>query len=187
MKLEELYGKLAAPAQRALDGLGLKKVEDLAKRSEAELAGLHGIGPTALVAIKAELKALGLELKDDGGSRLVDDYIKAFPKPVRDRLEAMRAAIRREAPEASERISYGMPTFYLKGNLVHYAAFKAHIGFYPTPSGTEEFQDRIARYKHNKGSIQFPFEEDLPLDLVREIVRFRVGENGAKAKKGKKA
>lgn len=187
MEMAQLYAKLAAPAQRALDGLGLKRVEDLAKRSEGELGELHGIGPTALAAIKAELKALGLELRDDGGSRLVDDYIKAFPKPVRERLEAMRAAIRQEAPEASERISYGMPTFYLNGNLVHYAAFKAHIGFYPTPSGTEEFQDRIARYKHNKGSIQLPLDEDLPLDLVREIVRFRVKENGAKAKKGKKS
>lgn len=187
MELELLYGKLAAPARRALEELKPRKVEDLAKRTEAELAGLHGIGPSALEAIKAELKALGLGLKDDGGSRLVDDYIKAFPKPVRDRLEAMRAAIRKEAPEASERISYGMPTFYLKGNLVHYAAFKAHIGFYPTPSGTEEFQEKIARYKHNKGSIQFPLEEDLPLDLVREIVRFRVGENSAQAQKGRKA
>lgn len=183
MDLNGLYSKLAAPAQRALDSLKLKKIEDLAKHSLEELEGLHGLGPKGLEIIQAELKALGLSLKDEGGSRLVDDYIRAFPQPVRERLEAMRAAIREVAPEATEKISYGMPTFYLRGNLVHYAAFKAHIGFYPTPSGTEEFQARIARYKHNKGSIQLPLDEELPLDLVREITRFRVKENlGAKSK-----
>lgn len=177
MEIGRLYGKLAGPARRALEGLGLGEVEDLAKCTEAELSSLQGVGPGALETIKAELGALGLGLKDDGGSRLVDAYIAAFPGPVRERLEAMRDAIRAEAPEATERISYGMPTFYLRGNLVHYAAFKAHIGFYPTPSGTAEFQARLANYRHNKGSIQFPLDEDLPLSLVREIVRFRVAEN----------
>jgi uncharacterized protein YdhG (YjbR/CyaY superfamily) len=176
MDVKRLYDRLAAPAQRALDGLQLGRIEDLAARTEAELEGLHGIGPAALRVIKEELAGLGLGLKEGDGKSLVDEYIKAFPRPVREKLEALRSCIREAAPEATERISYGMPTFYLEGNLVHFAGFKGHIGFYPTPSGTSEFRERLAPYKHAKGSVQFPLDEDLPLDLVRQIVEFRIAE-----------
>ena len=98
-------------------------------------------------------------------------------------LQTLRQTIHQAAPDALEKISYGMPTFTLKGNLVHFGAFKTHIGFYPTPSGIEKFKDELAVYKGAKGSVQFPLDEPLPLDLVRRIVEFRVEENLAKAGK----
>ena len=98
-------------------------------------------------------------------------------------LQTLRQTIHQAAPDAVEKISYGMPTFTLKGNLVHFGAFKTHIGFYPTPSGIEKFKDELAVYKGAKGSVQFPLDEPLPLDLVRRIVEFRVEENLAKAGK----
>ena len=112
----------------------------------------------------------------------IDEYIAGFPPKVRERLKAMRATIRRAAPGATERMAYQMPTFHLNGNLVHFAAFARHIGFYPTPSGIEAFRKRLAGYKSAKGSVQFPHDEPLPLDLVAEIVRFRVGEMATRNK-----
>lgn len=115
------------------------------------------------------------------GSSSVDAYIVACPAEVQGRLQALRATIRAAAPEAEEVISYQMPTFRLHGNLVHFAAHKGHIGFYPTPSGIAAFQERLARYSSSKGAVQFPLDEPLPLDLVVEMVRFRVAENVAAA------
>lgn len=106
----------------------------------------------------------------------IDDYIAGHPPEIRARLSAMRATIRKHAPEAEERISYRIPTFYLGGNLVHFAAFDRHVGFYPGPTGIAAFQKALARYKSAKGSVQFPHDEPLPLDLVADIVRFRVAE-----------
>jgi uncharacterized protein YdhG (YjbR/CyaY superfamily) len=110
------------------------------------------------------------------GAADIDAYIAGFPSPVRARLEDMRATIRRAAPGATERMAYGIPTFHLNGNLVHFAAFERHLGFYPTPSGIAAFREPLARYKSAKGSVQFPHDEPLPLDLVAEIVKFRVAE-----------
>lgn len=115
----------------------------------------------------------------------IDEYIAAFPPAVRAILEKMRLTIRKAAPEATERISYRIPTFYLNGNLVHFAAFKHHIGFYPTSSGVAEFQGELEKYKTSKGAIQFPIDEPLPLNLVKWIVEFRAKENSAKMLKGK--
>ncbi|MCB0245662.1 MAG: DUF1801 domain-containing protein, partial [Anaerolineae bacterium] len=112
-----------------------------------------------------------------------DEYISGFPSDVQVVLQTLRQTIHQAAPDAVEKISYGMPTFTLKGNLVHFGAFKTHIGFYPTPSGIEKFKDELAVYKGAKGSVQFPLDEPLPLDLVRRIVEFRVEENLAKAGK----
>ncbi|OGD55332.1 hypothetical protein A3K78_06950 [Candidatus Bathyarchaeota archaeon RBG_13_52_12] len=107
----------------------------------------------------------------------MDDYIKTFPTDVQNILEKMRQTIRKAAPEASEAISYQMPTFKLNGkNLVHFAAFKNHIGFYPIPSGIEAFRRELSPYKRGKGSVQFPVDKPIPYDLVEEIVRFRVKE-----------
>ncbi len=111
----------------------------------------------------------------------IDEYIAEFPADVQVRLADMRTTIRDAAPEAEEIISYQMPTFRLKGNLVHFAGYKGHIGFYPAPSGIEAFKDELAGYKGAKGSVQFPLDQPLPLDLVRRIVQFRVAENLAKA------
>ncbi|MEN9938768.1 MAG: hypothetical protein RLZZ387_5347 [Chloroflexota bacterium] len=113
----------------------------------------------------------------------IDEYIASFPAAVQRQLQELRAAIRAAAPEAEEAISYQMPTFRLHGNLVHFAAYKGHIGFYPAPRGIAAFQERLSRYKGTKGSVQFPLDQALPLDLVAEIVRFRVAENTAAAER----
>lgn len=115
-----------------------------------------------------------------------DAYIAACAPEVKPLLQQLRQVIREEAPEASEKISYGMPTFELHGNLVHFAAFNKHIGFYPAPNGIAAFQEELSRYKGGKGSVQFPLDQPLPIDLVRRIVQYRVAENTAKAAARKK-
>jgi uncharacterized protein YdhG (YjbR/CyaY superfamily) len=111
------------------------------------------------------------------GPTSIDDYIASFPEETRKLLEEMRATIRAAAPDAVEKISYQIPTFFLKGNLVHFGAFKNHIGFYPTSSGTEKFKQELSAYEGAKGSVRFPFNKPLPLELVGRIVRSRVAEN----------
>ena len=122
-------------------------------------------------------------------SQAVTEYISGFPADVQAKLERLRATIRAAAPEAEEKISYQMPTYALEGNLVHFAAYKKHIGFYPTPSGIEKFKEKISTYKSSKGSVQFALDEPIPYELVREIVTFRVKENleKAEAKRSKKS
>ena len=110
----------------------------------------------------------------------IDEYIAAFPLEVQEILEQIRSLIRRAAPEAREAIKYQIPTYVLNGNLVHFAAYKKHIGFYPTPSGIEQFKDELSAYKSAKGSVQFPIAEPVPLDLIEKIVRYRVAENRSK-------
>ncbi len=114
-------------------------------------------------------------------AQTIDAYIARFPDDVQAKLREMREVIRSAAPNAEEKISYQMPTFYLKGNLVHFAAYEHHIGFYPAPSGIEDFKEELAAYKHAKGSVQFPLDKPIPFDLVRRIVAFRVKENEEKA------
>ena len=107
----------------------------------------------------------------------IDAYIAAFPVDTQAKLQAIRAAIHEVAPAAAEAIKYGIPTFVLNGtNLVHFGGYKDHIGFYPTPTGTEAFQKEIAGYKFAKGTIRFPLDEPLPLDLIRRITAFRAQE-----------
>lgn len=113
----------------------------------------------------------------------IDQYIQEFPKEIQALLTEMRSAIHLAAPQAIEKISYQMPTFYLNGNLVHFAAFKNHIGFYPTPSGITAFADELKGYTHAKGSVQFPIDKPLPLELIKKIVEFRVMENSKKTGK----
>ena len=118
--------------------------------------------------------------------KTIDEYIATFPKDTQEILEEIRATIKAAAPDAEEKISYQMPTFFLNGNLIHFAAFKNHIGIYPTPSGTQAFKDEISMYQGAKGSIRLPIDEPMPLKLIGRIVKFRVAENLAKAKaKGK--
>ena len=107
----------------------------------------------------------------------IDEYISTFPANVQIILEELRRAIRDAAPQAQEAISYQMPAFKLNGNLVWFAAFKNHIGFYPTSSGIEAFKERLAAYETSKGTVKFPINEPIPFDLVKEIVKFRVKEN----------
>jgi len=111
----------------------------------------------------------------------IDEQIAKFPKDVQEILEKIRATIRKAAPDAEETINYGIPTFTLKGNLVHFAGFKNHIGFYPTPSGIEKFKKELSVYKGAKGSVQFPLDKPIPYGLISKIVKFRVKENLEKA------
>ena len=107
----------------------------------------------------------------------IDKYLSLQPKDVQEILRKLRATIRKAAPAAGETINYGIPTFTLNGNLVHFAAYKNHIGFYPTPSGIEAFKRELSVYKGAKGSVQFPIDEPLPYGLISKIVKFRVREN----------
>ena len=104
-------------------------------------------------------------------------YIEGFPAEIRTLLEAVRKTISETAPEAIESIGYGIPTYKLNGNLVHFAAFKQHIGFYPGPSGILQFETQLKTYKTSKGAVQFPFNQPIPHELIAEITRFRIAEN----------
>lgn len=111
----------------------------------------------------------------------IDEYILQFPPEIQRILKKIRDVIKKNAPEAEEKISYQMPTFYLNGNLVHFAAHKNHIGFYPTPSGIAAFENELSEYKRAKGSVQFPLDKPIPYELISKIVEFRVVENQKKA------
>lgn len=118
----------------------------------------------------------------------IDSYISGYPKEVQRLLETVRKTIRKAAPDATEAMAYGIPTFKFKGkNLVHFGGFKSHIGFYPAPQGLEAFKDELSQYKGAKGSVQFPLNQPLPLELITRIVRYRLEEEQAKTTgKGKK-
>ena len=111
----------------------------------------------------------------------MDGYIAGFPEHVQEMLEQIRATIKKAAPGAEEAIKYGMPTFILNGNLVHFAAFKNHIGFYPAPTGIDAFEKELSVYKQGRGSVQFPLEQPLPLSLITKMVKFRVKQLAEKA------
>jgi len=113
----------------------------------------------------------------------IDEYIQTFPKETREILENIRQTIKKTAPGAEEAISYQIPTFKLNGNLVHFAAFKNHIGFYPAPSGSAAFKKELSVYKAGKGSVQFPIDKPMPLALIKKIVKYRVKENLDKTRK----
>lgn len=116
----------------------------------------------------------------------IDEYIASFPADVQEKLQQVRATIKKAAPDAEETIKYAMPTFVLNGNLVYFAGFKNHIGFYATPKGNEAFQKELSAYKQGKGSIQFPLDQPIPFDLISRMVTYRVEENLGKSitKKG---
>lgn len=116
----------------------------------------------------------------------IDEYIAGFPKDIQKMLEQIRATIKKAAPDAEETIKYAMPTFTLNGNLIHFAAFKHHIGLYPAPRGIEAFKKELSVYKGAKGSVQFPLDKPMPLSLIARIVKFRVKDNLEKAKAKKK-
>jgi len=118
--------------------------------------------------------------KEKKNCSTIDEYVKGFPYEIQKKLEEIRAAVKTIAPDAEEKISYQMPTFYLNGNLVHFAAYKNHIGFYAIPSGIKAFEQELKGYKSGKGSVQFPIDQPLPMELIRRIVEFRVEENRRK-------
>ena len=107
----------------------------------------------------------------------VDDYINNFPEDIQEILQKIRTTARKAAPKATEKISYGMPTLHLNGNLVHFAAYKNHIGLYPTPSGIVSFKKELSVYEGAKGSVRFPLDKPIPYTLISKIVKYRVKEN----------
>ncbi len=117
----------------------------------------------------------------------ITEYIHAAPAGIHPILNQLRTVIQQAAPAATEKICWGMPTFYLNGNLVHFAAHKHHIGFYPTPSAITHFAKELKKYKTSTGAVQFPLDQPLPVSLIVKIVAFRVNENLQKSKKNKKA
>jgi uncharacterized protein YdhG (YjbR/CyaY superfamily) len=125
---------------------------------------------------------------DKAGFTSIDEYIATFSEDIQTILQEFRSTIKAAAPDAEEKISYQMPTFALKGNLVHFAAHKNHIGFYPTPTAIQAFKDELSVYEGAKGSVKFPINEPLPLKLISRIVKFRVAENIEKSelKSGKR-
>ena len=112
--------------------------------------------------------------------KTVDEYIAGFPKDVQRILKEVRAVVRAAAPDAEERIAYHMPTYTMGKNLAYFAAFKSHVGFYPTPNGISSFEKQLSKYKRAKGSVQFPIDEPMPLGLIRRIVEYRVKEQKKK-------
>ena len=118
--------------------------------------------------------------------KTVDEYLSAFPANTKSVLKDLRKTIKQAAPQAEELISYNMPAFKLHGMLVYYAAYKEHIGFYPTPSGIEAFKKELSIYEGAKGSVKFPIDKPIPLDLISKIVKYRVKENLEKAGAQKK-
>lgn len=119
-------------------------------------------------------------------SASVDEFIASFPKDVQTTLQTLRRAIRAAAPEAGEKIGYGIPTFTLHGNLVHFSAYATHVGFYPGPDAIRTFKKELAKYGLAKGTVRFPIDKPLPLALVRKIVLHRVKQNAARASAKKK-
>jgi uncharacterized protein YdhG (YjbR/CyaY superfamily) len=111
----------------------------------------------------------------------IDEYIAGYPPEVQEILQKVRKVIHAAAPEATEAIKYGIPTFILKGNLVHFGAFKEHLGFFPTPSGIVAFQEELAKYAQSKGTIRFPYSQPIPYDLITRVVKARVREVTAEA------
>ena len=110
----------------------------------------------------------------------IDEYISQFPEDIQQLLQKVRAVIRESAPAAVEKISYAMPGFYQNGMLVWFAGHKTYIGFYPTGEGIEAFKDSLTPYKFSKGAVQFPLNQPIPYDLIRKIVKYRVGKNSKK-------
>ncbi len=161
------------PARRSLEDLGIP-VSTLTKRSGGarELSGSidPGRGGSYFRLCSRRRGCMEKKLR----YTTIDEYIAQFSGEEQKRLKAIRKLIARLAPEATEKISYQMPTFYLNGNLIHFAGFTHHIGLYPTPQGVEEFKNDLSKYKQGRGSVQFPLDEPLPLDLIERIVKFRV-------------
>ena len=121
-------------------------------------------------------------MRDMKAGKTVDEYIEGFPADVQKILQKVRATIKKAAPGAEETIKYGIPTFTLKGNLVHFGGYKEHIGFYPAPAGIDAFKKELAAYQTGKGTLQFPLNKPIPYDIITRVVKFRVEKNLEKAK-----
>jgi uncharacterized protein YdhG (YjbR/CyaY superfamily)/ribosomal protein S18 acetylase RimI-like enzyme len=190
---------LVVPRAERRQGLGSRLVRALEAAFPGKTWGVSAIVPEDLAPgffpklgwerQKLNQFEMRLELVEPGNLRTaketrmgIDEYIAGFPKDVQEILAKIRETVRKAAPDAEEAIKYQIPTFILKGNLVHFAAFEKHIGFYPTPTGIEKFKEELSAYKSAKGSVQFPLDKPIPFDLISRIVKFRVKESLEKTK-----
>jgi uncharacterized protein YdhG (YjbR/CyaY superfamily) len=151
--------------------LRVSKLNEIPRTCKNDVEELPRISILSLILVKNN----GDSMKKQQ-AKTIDDYISGFPEEVQDVLNRVRETIRKSAPDAEETISYQIPTFRLNGNLVHFAAFKKHIGFYPTPSGMKHFQQDLSDFETAKGSVKFPLDKPIPFDLISKITTFRVRE-----------
>ncbi len=176
MKLPELINILAGPAVKALADINIKSINDFRRYTHTEIEELHGIGKKAMLVIDAELEKHNVEYKNESDNSEVTDYINGFEKTIKQALLEIRNIIRKAIPKAQEKMAYGMPTYYYRENLIHFAGFKNHIGIYPTPQVIEEFKEEIEKYKTSKGAMQIPVNEKIPAKLIKEIAEYRYKE-----------
>ncbi len=174
--MDNLIGSLSAPAQRALAEVNIQQVEDFGKSTRYEIEVLHGVGKKVMDQIESRMAELGIKFKAEDESPEVDAYIGSFSGLAHQRLLEIRWVIRGVIPQARERIAYAMPTYYYRENVVHFAGFKKHIGFFPTPSGIGAFESETKKFVCSKGGIQFPLETEIPRTLVESIVEYRMRE-----------
>ena len=123
---------------------------------------------------------------DRSKPELIDKYIASFPEAVQEALVKIRKTIKEVAPTAIEKMAYGIPTFWLHGNLVHFAGYQSHVGFYPTPSGMQAFKEELSKYDTSKGTVRFPIDKPIPLQLIKRIVKYRVAESQKNVGRGKR-
>jgi uncharacterized protein YdhG (YjbR/CyaY superfamily) len=174
--MNDLFDLIAAPARRALDSIGVGDIKDICGHTRYEIEMLHGIGKNALLQIDRLLASAGLDYKDEADSQEVDSYIEGCEDLVKEKLYGIRKLIRSTIPKAKEKMAYGMPSYYYHENIVHFAAFKNHIGLYPTPDGVEGFETELRGYTWSKGAIQFPVKDTVPMDLIKRITEYRMAE-----------
>ena len=180
MKIEDLEQKLSAPALRALKSEGIEKIEDIKKYTRSEIEELHGIGNNALTILDKALEKISGNYAKEDENEEITRYISEFSDVQKDRLMKIRKLIRKIIPMAEEKMAYGMPTYYFKENIVHFAGFKNHISIFPTSSGIEAFKNKLDDFKKSKGAIQFPNDKEIPYSLIKEIVEFRIAEINSK-------
>jgi uncharacterized protein YdhG (YjbR/CyaY superfamily) len=174
--MNDLFDLIAAPAKRALASIGVQDIKDICGHTRYEIEGLHGIGKNAMLQIDKLLASLKLDYSDEADSQEVDSYIEGYGDLVKEKLYEIRKLIRSTIPKAKEKMAYGMPSYYYHENIVHFAAFKHHIGLYPTPNGVEGFEPELRGYTWSKGAIQFPVKDTVPMDLIKRITEYRMKE-----------
>lgn len=169
----EIGNWLSAPAKRALLSLNIKHLEDIKKFTRYQIETIHGFGKKSLNQLEILLNDNGYDFLDETTDIAIDHYINEFTGNAYVHLIEIRQIIREVIPKAKEIIAYQMPTYYYKENVVHFAGYNNHIGFYPTPSAIEFFKEELKGFPNAKGSIRFPHESPLPKALILKIVKYR--------------
>ena len=167
------YERIGNPARQALAEIGVETLESVTQFTYAQLVELHGIGPKALGILEEELKHHNLSFLHEKTNPLVDRYIQSFEGTIGTSLEELRTLIRFNLPLAQERMAYGMPTYWYKENLIHFAGYQNHLGLYPGPKAIEHFLHELEGYKCSKGAIHLPIHQPLPKVLLESIIDYQ--------------